>query len=295
MDLALLAASVKESRTRWDEFLSNRPPALLSESPVQEALIPLYGTPYFDQLSDQEKRRFYFGFAQFNAEVIVFLEDLLLFSFRRFLKELAPDTREKMSSIVKDEFQHSKGYRKFLKEEPAVFWPEKKFFLDSAGHYFKGIAMGIASRSPMSMAIPGARLEAYSIHLSTYLSRQYGSPLANEWTRLNHLHMLDESRHVPFEFELYEDTMNLRSHWTTVTGGLLFVLFTQWVLLRANWRMVNCCADKSSLGRRMKLTFHMAFWAVRQFPPYEMARKQIKKLLEDKKPPYGRLFQFLTW
>lgn len=158
----------------------------------------------------------------------------------------------------------------------------------------------IVVRAPMAMALPGAKIEAYSVHYGRYLEEQYRaeqglSASSVQWLKINHLHMLDEVFHVPHEFELFRLCFSASSRTLTMGGTLFFVLFLQWALISSTWKMLEISLERPTFAKKLILTAKIGRWVVRRFPPYDATRKQIRRQFELHKPPFGWLFRFIYW
>jgi hypothetical protein len=294
------SSASQDSAVRWKELQSSPPSASLQDYPIPEKLIPLWGTPEYDQFSKTERTRLYLYFCQFNAEMFILLESLLLIGFRRLSREISePQGVQLLNTVVRDEYRHARAFRKFLREESALDWPRTQIVLNR-GKWLKKIMVGIVLRAPMAMALPGAKIEAYSVHYGKYLEDRYKeeqgvSPSAIQWLKLNHLHMLDEVFHVPHEFELFKLCFGQRSRALTLFGTLFFVLFLQWALISSTWKMLGITLERPTFKRKLVLTAKIGRWVVRRFPPYDATRRQIRRQFETQKPPFGWMFRFIYW
>jgi hypothetical protein len=281
------AAAHPESIERWRAF-AQEPHRPLADRVVDE-LIPLYGTREFGELSSGEKRRLYFYFIQWVAEFFIVLEGSLLIAFRT-LPENA-----KAGRILEEERLHSRAFRRFLKNEKCLGYPGRQVFLHRHP-IAQRILTAVFRRFPLSMTIPGAKIEAYSIAYGKLLKQVHGSADADTWTKLNWLHLLDEAHHVPFEFDLYNEEfakLGLGGRLGSVAGIWVFYLFLQWILICGCFRMAWTSLEPSNFWRKLRLSAQTLYWASYEFQPSRHMRSVAMACYREKSPRWRRLIWFV--
>jgi hypothetical protein len=281
-------AAHPDAIARWDAF--SREPHRPLPDEVKDALVPLHGTPEFVELSEAEKRRLYLYFIQWVAEFLIVLEGLLAIAFRKL------PGNAKAARILGEEFLHGRAFRRFLRNEKVLGYPARRVFLKRQP-LAQRVLTAIFRRFPLAMAIPGAKIEAFSISYSKLLKNAMGDPQACTWSKLNWLHLMDEALHVPHEFELYNEEFD-RHGWSgrlgTVAGTWIFFAFLQWMLIRGCFRMAWTSLEPSSgFWRRLSLSWKTLLWASYVFPPSRYMRTSTQSHYRERKPRWGRLIRFV--
>lgn len=283
----------KESSTRWADFKNVSGDSIEGYAFIPE-LTPFYNTPYYSLLTAEEKSKFFHAFMQFNAEAIILLELTLYEGIKSTLKNHSQeDIRLASDKMVREEKDHTKAYLKFLKYSCPHF-PKISFLLRRNG-LIKNVLTFFARNQPLTLTIPGAKFEAYSVFYSHEIS-EYQDPQKNYWAQLNHLHMLDETHHVNFEFDLYHEEMtklNSLQRFFLLISTFVFILAMQVVFLIGCYRMVHYSKVNLTGLEKIKWTLGLGKWVLREFPAYKKTRSFIKKQFESRNPILGKYFSII--
>lgn len=282
----------KESASRWQDF-RNESSSLITEYPLVLELIPFSGTKYFSKLSDQEKKNLFQAFIQFNAEAIILLELTLFVSIRSlFKKNKSADIVTASKKMLTEEKDHTKAYIRFLRKY-CPDYPEKSYLLRK-NNLIKNSMAFFAKNFPLTLAIPGAKFEAYSVFYSQELTLHF--PDNNYWRKLNHLHLLDETHHVGYEFDIYQIEMKELS-WIakifSVMATYFFIIIMQFVFLVGCYRMIQFSKKDLSFFQRFSWSFALGKWILREFPAYKKTRNYLQKQFENRQPTLGRYFKII--
>ena len=284
-----------DARCSWKELDLSR-----YESPFQRplppAVIPLFGTSSDRDLSPEERQSLGKQFIKLNAEALILLEQALLLAMRSFRKRCLDTNEEKGAcKLAQEEYYHTRAFRSFLRREEDLEWRENSLFLFRNRRCRKWLAW-IAKTVPLSLCLPGAKIEAFSLSYSQFIREAFGGWEANSWAKIQHLHVLDEAQHVPVQFAFYRKAFprGLKGL-LVVAGTLCFIGILQVLLLTGNWRMVRNAMPKRSRLARLRWTLRTARWCVRDFPPYATALPRIRRYLQEDGMPYGKFFSFMTW
>jgi len=279
-----------ESIQRWKEFEHEPFKSLLSTSQIPAPFIPLNGTRHFSKLSGEEQKRFYLNFVKFTAEFFIVLEILLYVAFRR-LRQNSLAQR-----LVGEENLHSRAFRRYLHQEKALHWKEKPVVL-KRNPWLTSFMIRLVRRIPISIALPGAKIEAYSVYYGKLLKQEFGSIDANSWVKLNWLHLLDEAHHVGFEFDIFNEVFSQESFFgkiRAIVGTLIFYLYLQWTLTTGCWIAMKQSLDTdSSLVRKFRIFGPLLLWASFDFPPAQQMRASIRDYYKKKRPRWGSLLWVL--
>jgi hypothetical protein len=286
-------ASNKNFAQKWKDFRSEEIKSVFN-SPSVPVLTPFYSTPLFSSLSLNEQNNLYRAFIQFTAEALIFLE-LLLYEGLISLKKSQDNEELKLASekLMAEEKLHTQAFLRFLKKDCSAF-PHKSYLLRN-NSTFKNSFLWLARNFPVALALPAAKVEAYTIFYSQALDRAYGGA-ENSWSKLNSLHLSDETHHVGYEFQMYECEM--RRYWgpfkiIPIFATLIAILFFQVCFLIGCWRMVKLEVPRLSFFRHIYYVGSLGKWILRNFQPYRETRKFIKTQFTLRKPSYGFLFRFM--
>lgn len=235
-------------------------------------------------------------FIKLNAEALIVLEQALLVGMRSFgPARTRQEERASATKLAWEEYYHTRAFRTFLAREKSLCWRDDSLFLFRNRRCRRWLAF-LARRAPLALCIPGAKIEAFSLHYSQHVKEAFGGWEANSWAKIQHLHMLDEAQHVPVQFALYRRgcPRGLKGL-GVVAGTLAFVLILQVLLLTGNWRMVCAAMPSRSFPARVRWTFRIARWCVREFPPYAAALPRIRRYIAEDGLPFGRFLSFIAW
>lgn len=281
-------------RDKWTHFESG--PICFDESSYRDELTPFYGMAAFDSLSDEEKQKLFFGYIKLVAEAQIFLEQILIYGFyyfrnRRMLHR--PVVQKSIEKLSCEELYHSQAFRTFLNEVPQLKWPQHKIF--PMPRWVRHSLAFVIKRAPLGMTLPGAKIEAFSMAYYKLLRKVYGDDESNSWYLLNKYHHIDESLHVPLEFDLYNESIFKSGPLKTLLSTLFFILFLQYALLLGSWNLILFAFPNRGLSDQLRLCFHFTKWAIRYMPAFEETRLHTKKLFHQKRPLFGHILSFMHW
>lgn len=279
---------------KWRQFENS--PIEFSPSHFKDELTPFYGLPQYQKFNEEEKRRLFYGYIKLVAEAQIFLEQILIYGFYYFRnkrnrhEKLVQDSIEKLSC---EELYHSQAFRKFLSEVPELNWPMHRIF--PMPRWVRQTLAYVIKRAPLGMTLPGAKIEAFSMAYFKLLKRVYGKDEKNSWYLLNKYHHIDESFHVPLEFDLYNSSVFKSGPIKTLLSTLFFIVFLQYALLLGSWNLMSFSFPGKSFGNRVRLCFGFTKWAIRHMPAFEETRLHTKKLFHQKRPLFGQILSFMHW
>lgn len=299
LDLFLMTTSLLDfaqadsgTESRWRSFKNlNLPSYLNQERP--DSLIPFSGTPIFNELSEQEKQKLYVAFTQFNAEVVIMLELILYDGFKKFQTSGCDESVvNAVKKIRLEEKLHTKGFMSFLKKETPAF-PKTSFILRN-NKWLKHIFLHLVRWNPVSLALSAAKVEAFSVYYGKCLRSSYKEN--NLWVEVNYLHLLDESHHVGFEFDLFcymTEKSNKLEKLKIIVGNFLFILMLQITFLVGCHRMIKFSLPHTNPFNRLQKVFQLGRWILYEFEPYSQTRDLIKTQFVTRKIFAKSLFQFM--
>ena len=272
-------------KDKWIDFIKNESVhGQLKTSDYREELTPFYGMKIFDSLSDDTKTGLFFDYIILVAEAQILLEQLLIFSFRNYRKKLVQyDDKIKAAfeKLALEELYHSRAFKVFLQRQSVFSWPQKGVF--PRYKWLRSFLMWLMKFAPMGISLPGAKLEAFSLSYFHLLKRTYNDNHANSWVTLNHYHHIDESFHVPLEFDLYEDIAMTGRKYRSLVSTLMFMGLLQIILLTAAKSIIKRRFGNETLFFRVQNTLRFIVWAIYYMPAYAGARKIIKQQFKIRK------------
>ena len=284
---------------RWELFSKTVAPAL--SGPAPELLTPFSGTEFFASLDEGTRRALYLGFVRMNAEAFIILEQVLLAGFGSLTRPASLRARSSAAQAVRkllvEELYHVAAFKKFLRDERQLAWPEKSVFLRSH-HGLRNFLVWLARKAPFALALPAAKLESYTLYYAQTVRKAYGSWDANRWSKLHHLHSMDEGGHLPLQFDLYERAMGemkaLERVKTLIGTIVLFFVLQLLLVLGMSGVIADAFPSQSRVWRTTK-AISAGRWVVRRFEPYQQARLNVRRSFEKRRPTFGRLLSFLHW
>lgn len=279
--------------SRWKEFKTQNFPNIY-EAPRVEELTPFFNSKYYSQLTLDEKSRLYSCYIQFNAEAIILLELVLHQSIKSLNQEhnnpVIQKATEKMQQEEKD---HTQAYLRFLKSSCPGF--PKESFLLRRNKNVKNLFVWIARKFPVALTLPGAKFEAYSVFYSHEISNHFKTS-PNNWSQLNHLHMLDEKHHIGYEFDIHELTMekyNFLKATLAFISTYVFVFFLQVLFIIGCYRMISYSLSNIGTLKKIIYSLRLGRWILRDFTPYRLTRDYLKKIFKSRKPRLGSLIALI--
>lgn len=281
-----------DTRERWRSLARQSWPSYRKEARPEEQT-PFSGTPAYAKLSEAEKEALYHNFIQFNAETVAMLE-LVLYEGMKTLKTPGQDpvVLTAVQKLLDEEKLHTKGFLRFLKQECPEF-PRKSFMLRRT-RWLKHAFLRFARANPVGLTLPAAKIEAYSVYYGKSLKKSYKQN--NHWVELNYLHLLDESHHVNFEFDLFMERAQNASVWQKtrlIWGNLYCILLFQITFLLGCSRIIRASLPERSRRERLRLTFKMGHWILYQFEPYHFTREHLKAHFRRRHLFASWLFRFM--
>lgn len=285
----------KNYRNTWDNLINNLNNPL-EDSDIRTELTPFYHTKYYDDFSEDEKKKLFYSYIQFNAEVISFLERLLLISFRSLREDSKKEPVVKgVLKFMGEELQHSIAFTTFLHNQKYINFPQNKIV--ALPKWLVNWVVISLKWAPLGVCYPAVKLEAYSIAYWNHI-KQYYKDNENDWVKLNHLHAVDELKHVPIHFEFIRHLKNKTkrtSSMRTIYATFVLIFSLQVTLFVSTNNMLKISLPRLSRFERLKYTFRMFKWILRELPVYDETRAITKKCFEDNDPPFRRLFSFMYW
>ncbi len=286
----------KESwKDKWSDFLNS--PVNFNDSHFKEELTPFYGTSTFNDFSDQEKLKLFYAYIKLVTEAQIMLEQVLIYGFfyfrnKRFRHDgVVQDSIEKLQC---EELHHSQAFRHFLAESPQLQWPKERIF--PFPRFIRSLLAWVMKKAPLGMTLPGAKIEAFSMAYFKLLKKAYPEgEREHSWYHLNHYHHIDESFHVPLEFDLYNDSIWKSGPIRSFLSTLFFIIFLQYALALGSWNLVRIAFNERSPKERIGLFFGFMRWAIRHMPAFEETRLHTKSLFKKKRPLFGNILSFMHW
>ena len=280
---------------KWDVYLAREDLALRPSDLVVE-LTPFHGMDIFDDLDKGTRQALFLAYMIFIAEAQILLEQILVFGFRQYRKNAGNDdpmVTASMEKLLHQEFYHLKAFRCFLRNQSMFDWPTDRVM--PRNRAITGLMASMLRWAPLGILLPGAKLEAFSLAYNRMLRDACGDYHANSWSELNYLHHIDESYHVPLEYDIYASCIDNAGPVRTLAGTIVFVLFLQYTLLSSSASIVRQCFPDRGPVSHLVLTARFIKWAVRMLPAYDECRKITRRYFESKKPRFGAFLKIIHW
>ena len=172
-------------------------------------------------------------------------------------------------------------------------WKNKKIFANSKR--LKNTIAFIIKKAPACVFLTGAKLEAFTLSYYRMIKKYYPNNFENSWIQINHIHQIDETFHLPLEFDLHDSFIQQSGVIRTILGTICFVLIMQVALIQGSYRVIDNVFPHFSFMKKLLWMIKMAKWAVRTSPAYQEARKMTKQQFKNKKPKFGRVLAFIYW
>lgn len=294
MESSLFHFSKNDNHTeqRWKDYKHLSLASYLSQ-PRPDELVPFYGFPVFSELTEEQKQKLYIAFTQFNAEVVIMLELVLYEGLKDFQSSNNdPVVVEAVKKIRWEEKLHTKGFLRFLKKETPLF-PKTSFMLRN-NTWLKNSFLTLVKSIPLSVALPAAKVEAFSVYYGKCLRSSYKEN--NLWVEVNYLHLIDESHHVSFEFDLFKH-ITASANWfqkiKIIIGNLLFIMMLQITFLIGCHRMIKYALPHLTKRNHVKMVLQLGKWILYGFEPYSQTRELIRNQFASRNFFAKSLFQFM--
>lgn len=281
-------------RDKWRHFHLSE--MRFSKEHYVPELTPMFGTDLFNNLSIDKRHRLFFEYAKLVAEALVLFEQILVFGVWHLKKDthyLDPEALRSLDQFAKEELYHSQGFRHFLHSHPVFQWQDKKIYADSKT--LKNTIAFIVKKAPACVFLPGAKLEAFTLSYYRMIKKYYPDNRENSWIHINHIHQIDETFHLPLEFDLHDSIVEKAGPIKTMFGAILFVIIMQFALIIGSYKVIRNVFPESSFLKKIQWMIKMAKWAVRTSPAYTEARLITKQQFQNKKPKWGKVLAFIYW
>ncbi len=294
METSLLhfANTSPDTEASWRGLKKLKLPSYLNET-RPDTLTPYFKFPFFDLLSGDQKQRLYVAFTQFNAEVLIMLELVLYEGMKVVLTDsFDPVVTQAVKKMRHEEKLHTKGFITFLKKETPLF-PKTSFMLRN-NSWLKNAFLKLVRWNPLSLALPAAKVEAFSVYYGKCVRSQYKTN--NLWVEVNYLHLIDEAHHVNFEFDLFKHMTSKSGpieKLKIITGNFLFILLLQITFLIGCHRMVKYSLPNLKHLEHIKKVLLLGKWILYKFEPYAQTRELIKNHFISRTFFAKSLFQFM--
>ncbi|WP_142697182.1 hypothetical protein [Bdellovibrio sp. NC01] len=285
--------SNNDSAYRWRQFKNQSLPSVFASARV-DSLTPFSNTPFYSALSEEQKNAFYKAFIQFNAEALILLELVLYEGVRSLITQRQDATLiEASRKLMQEEKDHSKAFIRFLQNDCPGF--ASTSYLLRHNKKFKNSFLWLARTYPVALALPAAKVEAYTVFYGKALQNAF-SDNVNSWSQLNVLHLMDESLHIGYEFDMYELELSQLKGLKKVlalASTLACIFYLQICFLIGCSRMVKAVLHTTSFMETTRWTLRLGGWILREFAPYRQTRSFIKNQFQSRKPSFGNLFGFM--
>ncbi len=285
--------SNSDSANRWQQFKTHNLPSVFASERV-ESLTPFFNTPFYSQFSEEQKIALYKAFIQFNGEALVLLELILYEGIRSLVaKSKDPILIEASKKLMREEKDHSKAYIRFLRHRCPGFAQQSYVLRNSK--MFKNSFLWLARYYPVSLALPAAKIETYAVFYGKAMQKAFGEN-SNDWTQLNILHLLDETQHIGYEFDMYEfelQRLGIFKKTLALISTLCGITFMQICFLIGCSRMVRIVLKPTSFFATVQWTLRLGGWILRDFTPYRHTRTFLKTQFQARETSFGGLFGFM--
>ncbi len=282
-----------DSAHRWQKFKYQVFPSIFEMKRVDE-FTPFFNTPFFNLLTESQKGAFYRAFIQFNAEALILLELVLYEGVRSLIaKTNNVALIEASRKIMAEEKDHTKAFVRFLKKDCPGF--AQRSYLLRNNRIFKNSFLWLARKNPVALALPAAKVEAYTVFYGKALKEAFAHQ-ANSWSQLNVLHLLDESLHIGYEFDMYEIELSKVHGFCRALALIctfICIFYLQVCFLIGCSRMVRQILGSKSFLKTSRWTLRLGGWILQEFGPYQQTRNFLKTQFQARAPLYGGLFGFM--
>lgn len=284
-----------DSLDKWKSFIADLPKQFepleyREDFPQPKSLFAQW------RWSQNEVELFFTLFSQFNCEALVVFEQSLIYAFRK----TKPDFPSKIEALafrhfVREEFYHTKAFRRYLHLEKKMQFPQSSLVLHSC-HRLKNAFAWVLCREPLAIIIPGAKSETYSLFYSKLLDKVFATS-PNSFRKLNSLHSLDEVHHVGFDY-LYIDSIfsktSLGSKVRFVFYTLINIFLIQFIVLLGMNNLLKKVRPTDSTLQRFKNMFMIFKWTLWNFPPYQQTRRSLRSTYSQKKMWIYKVFKLVA-
>lgn len=292
-NLKAFIQSNTDSHQRWLKFKDSVWPSVFSFN-RKDPLTPFYNTSHFQKLSNDQKTNLYKSFIQFNAEALILLELILYEGMGSLRKKRANEELQEASlKIMNEEKDHTMAFIRFLKNDCPSF--ARNSFLLRQNKKFKNSFLWLARNFPVGLALPAAKVEAYTVFYGRFLEKVFDKN-QNSWVQLNSLHLLDEGHHIGFEFNMYEEELGSATIFgkiTAVCATVLCILHLQICFLIGSARIVKKDLKTRGFLATLLWTLRLGTWILKEFEPYIQTRFFLKKQFILRQPSFGFIFKFM--
>lgn len=243
--------------------------------------------------NEEEKRHFFYLFAQFNCEALILFEQCLMYASRKLGTSL-PNALEKEAILhfAREEFIHTKAFRHYLRREQVYQFPQRSLVVHRC-HRLKNLFAWLLKQDPMAIVIPGAKSETYSLFYSKLFERQFGRD-GNTFTKLNVLHSEDEVAHVQFDYQFADSVIAKRSlpqQFKFILFTFLTILVIQFIVILGFSQALKELRPHSSFWFRLKTMRRIFRWVLWNFPPYMQTRRSLQATYSQRKHFMYRFFR----
>jgi len=260
-----------------------------------DAFTPLSGMKIFNSFTESEKDSLFHGFNQLNAEIIINLEQLLLYADHR-IQKLDDSARSALDQFIAEELLHIKKFREHLKWKDGNSWRDRSLLIFQDSHIRKFYCL-IIRFQPFSIFLPAAKSEIYSIQYANFLNKNKGAN-AGRWASLLRHHAIDEAAHIGVDFELLKSRLQELNPFQVLALSLAtlgFFFCTQLILIKPAYRLIRQIFPKASFIKKLRLTVQFTYWTLSLFAPYPETRKILRLYFKSQKHGFFYCFRFMYW
>ena len=178
-----------------------------------EHLTPLYHTPIYQELNDEQQLAYNQLYGQAVNEQFIFLEDRFLVQFLgnmlpKHRATLEPALVDALDNFVEEEVKHTEMFRKLGRLSNAARYAESDFYFLRLGRA-EGALLDFMARRPdffVFWCVLGVAFEEKTIdyfrHYQRHEKERPDRPLDPLYYEVHRAHMLDEVRHVQIDHHL---------------------------------------------------------------------------------------------
>jgi hypothetical protein len=281
----------------WDELHSQGKLEVSSQECV-DPLVPFFGTPAFDLLSESNKKSLYDGFLVFQCEAFIALENLIMIALRKIEPKLELQSDKlKLNKMLREEYLHGRAFRDFLKVNEHLNWPHSSLFLRKSRKIKNALAF-LAQKFPRAVMLPAARLEIYTVCYADYVRRQCGLDSTHPWVKLHTLHRIDELQHVETDFDVFSATgtkthLGISFALSLQMGALTLALHAMVVTL--SWHLISKSFKESSIFFKLKMLKTFLRWNAKCFWPFAVTQKRVETQMKGRLLRIPKLLSALGW
>lgn len=244
----------------------------------------------FLNLNPEQQKKLAICFLKFGCEALMVFEQCFMYAHRVIRKKnWDPEQKKAFDLFVKEEFYHTKAFRKYLISEALFDFPKQSTILRKS-RWLKNTFAWILKREPFAIILPGAKSEVFSLYMTQYMEKFF--PAKNfTYSELHRIHSLDEAYHVAIDYELvqkyFENKTFLRKA-KFIFFNYVLIFFIQFIVICGFNNAAEQIFHRPSKLFKARFIFQLFRWTLWNFQPYSKTKVHLKNVYKNQKDFYIR-------